>query len=252
DEDPCGAGDDDGDTLIDEDDPAGDDDCDGFIDEDSAIVPVVLVVTNTISSDDPHVVDNNPDNNTKVTPLLLDSDGDTFGDVPLIIARDITPTWSVTIDEAAANTMTSPVDNDCIQHQPCKSEFNMTIPGNQPFVGQISITPDDFQLSHGFAGMDMTPFTADDPVNGQTAGQIAFNIKAAMQCGDCSASFQSPGTTVYEAHLPKGTYNPTMGQFGEPTGNADDVPSAALCMYPAAAAGGGAAELCWSTNLEKD
>jgi hypothetical protein len=200
DEDACDGVDNDGDTLVDEDDPLGNDDCDWqvpgvlpLIDEDSELVPVVLVVTNTISPKDPHVTDNVAANNSRTTPLL-------FAGKPFILARDLSPTWSVTIDEFEANLLTNPVDNNCIQNEPCKKLFSLAIPGNQPFVGQVTNTPADFAEAHGLLGMDMTPGTADDPINGQTAGKITFTATMAMMPGNCNTGVGATAT-LYEGAL---------------------------------------------------
>jgi hypothetical protein len=182
----------DGDTLIDEDDPYGDDDCDGKIDEDSPFLPVVLAVSNTISPKDPHVVDKVSTNNSNTASFVF------------IVARDLTPTWSVTIDDANANVLSVPVDDDCLTNEPCKKMFSMAIPTNQPFVGQITYTPADFTECNGVLGCNfLNP--ADDPVNGQTAGKIIFHAHADLTTHSTThlcTDYVGGQAVLYEAALP--------------------------------------------------
>jgi hypothetical protein len=116
DEDPPGGGDDDGDTLVDEDGP---------------VSVEIVVVDSDIAVDDPSIIDPDLSNNTDIDSSLT-----------LTSELPFAPTFTANQDDAGPDTFPHPAPStDCAINLPCKIAFDYAIPGGNPLASTVLAVP---------------------------------------------------------------------------------------------------------------
>jgi hypothetical protein len=261
----CAAGgigaDDDGDTLIDEDQiDTIDNDGDTVVDEDSPFLLPTFCVENVVDIAEPHI----SDPNTQVS-LVVDPGGShaavALTCVTLFLERDFNPSFAVTQDEddGPSDATVLPDDDDCLLTQPCEQNVQYSVPGGEPLAGVVTIIPGqnvavpaalsdwDYYITRG----DLDPFNGTIP-NGTDVIGVTFSVNLKIGTGTSPCNVPAGGVfTMTDRALPvafgEGPDDGTAPALINPLVWSTRVESSALfTAFNAGAAGGYAGAPIWA------